>query len=43
MCGVHNIPVLKGLSRPLVRPPPSEDDLFHGESGIDGCELPESD
>lgn len=42
MGGISNIPVFKGMHQPILRRKRS-DDHFHGESGIDGCELPDTD
>src|SRR5579883_2523665 len=42
LAGLHHIPVARGLDRPLVRPAKHAPDI-HGESGMDGPDIPEPD
>lgn len=42
MIGIKNIPVYKGASKPLVRKIHIAEDI-HGETGLNGCDLPETD
>ncbi len=37
---IHNIPIAKGMDRPLLRPARYAADI-HGESGLDGPDIPE--
>lgn len=41
LCGATNVPVLAGCPRPLLRETVDAGDI-HGESGLEGCELPEA-
>src|SRR3989442_6977391 len=40
LADIHDVPVARGLSRPLVRPAKHAPDI-HGESGMDGPHIPE--
>src|SRR4051794_362252 len=40
VAGIHGVPVAAGCGRPLVRPVMTAPEI-HGESGLDGPELPE--
>ncbi|MBO0781693.1 MAG: nucleoside hydrolase [Ktedonobacteraceae bacterium] len=42
LAGIRDIPVARGMERPLVRPPRYAADI-HGESGLDGPQIPETD
>lgn len=42
MINMDNIPVYKGAKEPLVRKIHIAEDI-HGETGLNGCELPETD
>jgi inosine-uridine nucleoside N-ribohydrolase len=42
LANIRNVPVAKGMDRPLVRPPMFAPDI-HGESGMDGPDIPEPD
>jgi inosine-uridine nucleoside N-ribohydrolase len=41
LANLHHIPVARGMDRPLVRPAKHAADI-HGESGMDGPDVPES-
>ncbi|MBE3561976.1 MAG: nucleoside hydrolase [Ktedonobacteraceae bacterium] len=40
LAGIHNVPVARGMERPLLRPP-RHAAYIHGESGLDGPQIPE--
>ncbi len=42
LADIRNVPVAKGMDRPLVRPT-QHDPNIHGESGMDGPNIPEPD
>jgi inosine-uridine nucleoside N-ribohydrolase len=42
LANIRNVPVARGMERPLVRPPKHAPDI-HGESGMDGPHIPEPD
>ncbi len=42
LADIRNVPVAKGMDRPLVRPA-QQDSNIHGESGMDGPNVPEPD
>ncbi|GAC1695664.1 MAG: nucleoside hydrolase [Ktedonobacteraceae bacterium] len=42
LANIRNVPVASGMDRPLVRPPKFAPDI-HGESGMDGPDIPEAD
>ena len=43
LCGMENVPVAMGASRPLLRDQVVVAANIHGESGLDGTTLPETD
>lgn len=42
LANIRNIPIARGMERPLVRPPRFSPEI-HGESGLDGPDVPEPD
>ncbi len=42
LANIRNVPVARGMERPLVRPPRFSPEI-HGESGLDGPDVPEPD
>src|SRR5579885_2220610 len=40
LAGIRDVPVARGMDRPLVRPAKHAPDI-HGESGLDGPHIPE--
>lgn len=42
LANIRNVPIARGMDRPLVRPPRFSPEI-HGESGLDGPDIPEPD
>lgn len=42
MGGIYNVPVYKGMAKPIIRQVTTAESI-HGESGLDGCVLPDTD